>query len=65
MELGIVNGINSHISHNTSNVPTRVASLGYQGEFLTNINYMLWILLADVVVGLGLYCIGSLVPKYQ
>lgn len=62
MNLKIVNGINSQISYGESDVPDRIHSIGYEAEFLSNMNYMLWLILADVAVGLIIYTVGSFVP---
>lgn len=65
MSLGIVNGINSQLSFNTSEVPRRVSAIHYEAEFLSNVNYMLWLVLADAIVGALLYVVGSFVPKHK
>lgn len=65
MKLGIVNGFNSMVNFNTTTVPSRVSSLAYEAEFLHNVNYMLFLILADVLVGGVLYLVASLVPKHK
>jgi hypothetical protein len=62
MNLKIVNGINSQIDPTSSAVPDRVRSIGYEADFLANMNYMLWLIAADVALGLIVYGVGALVP---
>lgn len=65
MKLGMVNGINSMVDFNSSAVPNRVSAIDYAAEFLHNVNYMLVLVLADLLIGTILYVVGSFVPKYK
>lgn len=65
MKLGIVNGINSMVDFNSSTVPVRVSAIDYTAEFLQNVNYMLILVLADVLIGALVYLVGNFVPKYK
>lgn len=46
-------------------MPRRVSAINYEAEFLSNVNYMLWLVLADVIIGASLYFVASLVPTYK
>lgn len=62
MNLSIVNGINLNLfQRNTADLPDRIREIGYNVDFLSNINAMLGLMVAWTVVSASVYVVGFFV----
>jgi hypothetical protein len=60
-----VNGINSFSKFNTTVLPETVRAIHYSAEFIGNCNYTVWLVSADVLIGLIVYLLAEIWLKYD
>lgn len=60
MNLSMVNGYNMELmSRSTSNLPNRIREIGYNEDFLNNVNLMFGLVLGVVAIASVIYAVGT------
>lgn len=65
MNMSMVHGINLNLTNSTLLLPNRVREIGYSQVLLSNLNIMLGLMVADVLIAAIIYCLGYMIPSIR